>query len=80
MSKFYRRRNEGWSKKVDIAILYQMGVAIATIKKLLGEDDIENPMREPLARLELCLAVAQGKVERVDLAAHSIERPNVSER
>lgn len=78
MGKFYRGRNEGWSKKVDIAILYQMGVAIATIKKLLGED-VESPMRELLAKLELCLAVAQGKVESVDLAAHSIRRRSSSE-
>lgn len=77
MGKFYRRRNEGWAKSVDIGILYQMGVAVATIKKLLGED-VESPMREPLAKLELCLAVAQGKVERIDLAAHSIERSSLS--
>ena len=78
MGRFYRKRNEGWSKKVDVAVLYQMEVAVATIRKLLG-DDVAGSLREPLTTLERCLAVAQGKVERIDLASHSISRLSSSE-
>ena len=67
MSEFrYRRRGEGWSKKVDISILFRLEKATARIKTLAERDKLTSILEE-VEQLEVALDVAQGRVKDYDL-------------
>jgi hypothetical protein len=67
----YRRRNEGWSKKVDTAILFAMNDAIINLRKLSNNKALEEEFHKKLLRnieiLEENIAIAYGKVEIIEL-------------
>ncbi len=66
----YRRRNEGWSKKVDIVTLSTMEKSISEIRKLTtGRDDSALIIKE-VEMLERAIAHAQGKFTDFDLTKH----------
>ncbi|CAN5319630.1 hypothetical protein BH10ACI1_BH10ACI1_17480 [soil metagenome] len=72
MSEFrYRRRGEGWSKKVDISILFRLEKATARIKTLAERDKL-TPILEEVEQLEVALDVAQGRVKNFDLKEHEM--------
>jgi hypothetical protein len=66
----YRRRNEGWSKKVDIVTLSTMEKSVSEIRKLSeGRDDSALIIKE-VEMLERALAWAQGRLSDFDLTKH----------
>jgi hypothetical protein len=66
----YRRRNEGWSKKVDIVTLSTMEKSVSEIRKLTeGRDDSVLIIKE-VEMLERALAWAQGRLSDFDLTKH----------
>jgi hypothetical protein len=66
----YRRRNEGWSKKVDIVTLSTMEKSVSEIRKLAeGRDDSVLIIKE-VEMLERALAWAQGRLSDFDLTKH----------
>jgi hypothetical protein len=66
----YRRRNEGWSKKVDIVTLATMEKSVAQIRQLSeGKDDSALIIKE-VEMLERALAWAQGRLSDFDLTKH----------
>jgi hypothetical protein len=66
----YRRRNEGWSKKVDIVTLSTMEESVSEIRKLAeGRDDSVLIIKE-VEMLERALAWAQGRLSDFDLTKH----------
>ncbi len=66
----YRRRNEGWSKKVDIVTLSTMEKSVAEIRKLSeGRNDSVLIIKE-VEMLERALAWAQGRLSDFDLTRH----------
>lgn len=68
----YRRRNEGWSKKVDIVTLSTMEKSIAQIRQLSeGKDDSVLIIKE-VEMLERAIAQAQGRLSDFDLTKHKM--------
>jgi hypothetical protein len=68
----YRRRNEGWSKKVDIVTLSTMEKSVSEIRKLSeGRDDSALIIKE-VEMLERALAWAQGRLSDFDLTKHKM--------
>lgn len=66
----YRRRNEGWSKKVDIVTLATMEKSVSQIRQLSeGRDDSALIIKE-VEMLERALAWAQGRLSDFDLTKH----------
>lgn len=66
----YRRRNEGWSKKVDIVTLSTMEKSVAQIRQLTaGREDSVLIIKE-VEMLERALAWAQGRLSDFDLTKH----------
>ncbi len=68
----YRRRNEGWSKKVDIVTLSTMEKSVAQIRQLSeGRNDSVLIIKE-VEMLERALAWAQGRLSDFDLTKHQM--------
>ena len=66
----YRRRNEGWSKKVDIVTLSTMEKSVSEIRRLSeGREDSVLIIKE-VETLERALAWAQGRLSDFDLTKH----------
>jgi hypothetical protein len=66
----YRRRNEGWSKKVDIVTLSTMEKSVSEIRRLSeGRNDSALIIKE-VEMLERALAWAQGRLSDFDLTKH----------
>jgi hypothetical protein len=67
----YRRRGEGWSKKVDTAVLFSMNQAIAMLRKLLGDKELGENLRLQFLRqvetLEENISMAYGKIDIIEL-------------
>ncbi len=66
----YRRRNEGWSKKVDIVTLSTMEKSVSEIRKLAEGRDDSNLIIKEVEMLERALAWAQGRLSDFDLTKH----------
>ncbi len=66
----YRRRNEGWSKKVDIVTLSTMEKSVSEIRKLTEGRDDSNLIIKEVEMLERALAWAQGRLSDFDLTKH----------
>ena len=72
MAEFrYRRRGEGWSKKVDISILFRLDKATQRIKTLAERDKLTSILEE-VEQLEVALDVAQERVKQFDLKLHEM--------
>lgn len=83
MSEFrYRRRGEGWSKKVDISILFRLDKATQRIKTLAERDKLTSILEE-VEQLEVALDVAQERVKQFNLKEHEMpkdEKPAIYRR
>lgn len=71
MGKFYRRRGEGWSKKVDISHLFRIAQATAQLRKLGGQIQNERILKE-VEEIECALAVIDEKVKDFNLKEHEM--------
>jgi hypothetical protein len=72
MSRHYRRRDEGFSKKVDISHLYRIGKATVQLRKIGEQMQSEQMLRE-VEEIECALAVIDQKV--VDFNLKQYEMP-----
>jgi hypothetical protein len=83
MSEFrYRRRGEGWTKKVDISILFRLDKATQRIKTLAERDKLTSILEE-VEQLEVALDVAQERVKQFNLKEHEMpedEKPAIYRR
>lgn len=62
MAERYRRRGEGWSKKIDISLLYQMDREAESLQKLATE--LADARIKGIAnRFTYLLALANGDLE-----------------
>lgn len=67
--KAYQKQE--WSKQVDISLLYQMEAATAQIR-VIAKREQHDSILEQVALLERALAVAQGKVDRIELEQYEM--------
>lgn len=67
----YRRRGEGWSKKVDISILFRLDKATQRIKTIAEREKLTSILEE-VEQLEVALDVAQGRVPHIELKEHEM--------
>ena len=72
MGKFYRGRDEGFIKKVDISHLYRIGKAAKWLRKL-GEQMQSEPILKEVEEIECALAVIDQKI--VDFNLKQYEMP-----
>jgi hypothetical protein len=70
---YYRKRHadKEWTKKVDISILFKIEQATGYLRKLTEKEISDDPLKKKflteIEALELSLAVAQGRVENIEL-------------
>lgn len=68
MAERYRRRGEGWSTKIDISLLYQLGLEAESLQKIAAELGHSN-IQKIADRFTFLLALANGRIAYVDLTA-----------
>lgn len=77
MAERYRRRGEGWSKKIDISLLYQMDREVESLQKLAAE--LADARVKGIAnRFTYLLALANGDLAQVDLTGASMPEDQVA--
>lgn len=79
MGKFYRGRNDGFTKKVDISYLYRIGKATAQLRKI-GEQIQNVAMLKEVEEIECMLAVIDQKIVDHNLKEHEMpedEKPAI---
>lgn len=79
MGKFYRGRNDGFTKKVDISHLYRIGKAAVQLRKI-GEQMQNVAMLKEVEEIECMLAVIDQKIIDFNLKEHEMpedEKPAI---
>jgi hypothetical protein len=77
MAERYRRRGEGWSKNIDVSLLYQMDREADSLQNLATQ--MSDPRLQKIAdRFTYLLAVANGKTAQIDLTASLMPEDEVA--
>lgn len=67
--KQYQERE--WMRRVDISLLYQLEMQAADLRRVASDNG--DPRLKPISdRITCLLAVAMGKMAKVELAAHGM--------